>query len=84
MRTNPFFLTLAAAATLLLSSCGNKATTTEASATTTAADTSAAAPRSATAPGSATAARYTCPMHPEVVSDAPGKCPKCGMNLVKK
>ncbi len=27
---------------------------------------------------------YTCPMHPEVVSDKPGKCPKCGMNLVLK
>lgn len=27
---------------------------------------------------------YTCTMHPEVVSDKPGKCPKCGMNLVKK
>jgi len=27
---------------------------------------------------------YTCPMHPEVQSDKPGKCPKCGMNLVKK
>jgi mono/diheme cytochrome c family protein len=27
---------------------------------------------------------YTCPMHPEVVSDVPGKCPKCGMDLVKK
>jgi Cu2+-exporting ATPase len=26
--------------------------------------------------------QYTCPMHPEVVKDAPGKCPKCGMNLV--
>ncbi len=25
---------------------------------------------------------YTCPMHPEVVSDAPGRCPTCGMNLV--
>jgi len=25
---------------------------------------------------------YTCPMHPEVVSDAPGSCPKCGMTLV--
>lgn len=26
--------------------------------------------------------QYTCPMHPEVVKDEPGKCPKCGMNLV--
>ena len=25
---------------------------------------------------------YACPMHPEVVSDEPGKCPKCGMKLV--
>jgi hypothetical protein len=30
------------------------------------------------------AAVYTCPMHPEVKSDKPGKCPKCGMTLVKK
>ena len=27
---------------------------------------------------------YTCPMHPEVKSDKPGKCPKCGMDLVEK
>jgi manganese oxidase len=25
---------------------------------------------------------YACPMHPEVKADKPGKCPKCGMNLV--
>ena len=25
---------------------------------------------------------YTCPMHPEVRSDQPGTCPKCGMKLV--
>ena len=25
---------------------------------------------------------YTCPMHPEVTSSGPGKCPKCGMDLV--
>ena len=27
---------------------------------------------------------YTCPMHPEVISDKPGKCPKCAMDLVLK
>jgi hypothetical protein len=26
--------------------------------------------------------QYTCVMHPEVVQDHPGKCPKCGMELV--
>ena len=25
--------------------------------------------------------KYTCPMHPEVVSDQPGDCSKCGMAL---
>lgn len=29
------------------------------------------------------AAHYTCPMHPEVDSDRPGTCPKCGMDLVR-
>ncbi|MER1941877.1 copper-translocating P-type ATPase [Castellaniella sp. FW104-16D08] len=28
------------------------------------------------------AVQYTCPMHPEVISDQPGDCPKCGMHLV--
>jgi len=28
-----------------------------------------------------TAKRYACPMHPEVTSPKPGKCPKCGMRL---
>jgi hypothetical protein len=27
---------------------------------------------------------YTCPMHPEVLQDHPGNCPKCGMKLVVK
>jgi Cu+-exporting ATPase len=26
-------------------------------------------------------AAYTCPMHPEIVQDKPGDCPKCGMAL---
>jgi uncharacterized paraquat-inducible protein A len=27
--------------------------------------------------------KYSCPMHPEVTSEKPGKCPKCGMDLTK-
>lgn len=27
---------------------------------------------------------YTCPMHPTVISDRPGTCPVCGMELVRK
>ena len=26
--------------------------------------------------------KYTCPMHPEIIQDKPGSCPKCGMHLV--
>jgi hypothetical protein len=29
-------------------------------------------------------ASYTCPMHPDVISERPGQCPRCGMNLVKR
>jgi len=27
---------------------------------------------------------YVCPMHPDVTSDAPGNCPKCGMQLAPR
>jgi FtsP/CotA-like multicopper oxidase with cupredoxin domain len=30
------------------------------------------------------AIEYFCPMHPEVVSDEPGKCPKCAMKLMPR
>lgn len=26
--------------------------------------------------------KYTCPMHPEIISNTSGNCPKCGMKLV--
>jgi hypothetical protein len=32
---------------------------------------------------STTQAAYACPMHSDVTSDTPGKCPKCGMSLVR-
>jgi Cu+-exporting ATPase len=38
----------------------------------------ATAPAAAAKPG----AQYTCPMHPQIVRDAPGSCPICGMALV--
>jgi Cu(I)/Ag(I) efflux system membrane fusion protein len=45
----------------------------------------APAPSAAAAPSlpstSPPAAVYSCPMHPEVRSSVPGKCPKCGMDL---
>src|SRR5580704_312759 len=38
------------------------------------------APPVASAPEAA-AGQFTCPMHPEVMRDGPGACPKCGMAL---
>src|SRR5581483_7453197 len=32
-------------------------------------------------PAAGTSVEYTCPMHPEVISDHPGSCPICGMAL---
>ena len=42
-----------------------------------------ASPPSKPKPRSAPKTIYTCPMHPEVRSDKPGTCPKCGMTLQK-
>jgi FtsP/CotA-like multicopper oxidase with cupredoxin domain len=32
--------------------------------------------------GGAAGVGFVCPMHPEVTSDEPGRCPKCGMKLL--
>ncbi len=49
-------------------------------------DNKPAAPTAPVAPATTNAAavKYTCTMHPEVVKDAPGSCPICGMTLVQK
>ena len=39
-----------------------------------------AAPAAAS-PSAASGVRYTCPMHPQIIRDAPGSCPICGMAL---
>lgn len=69
----------------LTTSCSNNKGTAETStaASPAAATDSAATPGGNPGPGIATAT-YTCTMHPEVITNKPGKCPKCGMNLVKK
>ncbi|UOR05207.1 hypothetical protein MUN82_20015 [Hymenobacter aerilatus] len=76
------FLSFMAAGLFLVSSCGadNKPVTVGAEGPantmkTTSADTTATP---------AVAGAYVCPMDPEVTSDKPGDCPKCGMALVKQ
>ena len=61
-----------AAAKEMLASAGHNAHATHA--------THAAAPPSSGSTASA-GARYTCPMHPEIVQIGPGSCPICGMAL---
>jgi len=39
------------------------------------------APKPAAAPAAPAGTQWTCPMHPEVLRDAPGACPLCGMAL---
>jgi hypothetical protein len=43
-----------------------------------------AEPTAPAPPAPPAATLYTCPMHASVVRDAPGKCPKCGMDLVPR
>ncbi len=32
--------------------------------------------------GAVAGVKYTCPMHPDVISDQAGRCPQCKMDLV--
>ncbi|MBI4951383.1 MAG: hypothetical protein HY908_05080 [Myxococcales bacterium] len=64
------------AATATLAACGGNSTPGSTSASASAAGT--------TAPAASAAAGYYCPMHPEVTSDKPADCPKCGMHLEPK
>lgn len=86
MKINPmknlmtFGLALASL-TLAATSCSENKTTTE---TTTTAPATEATMSADSTSSNGMAATYTCPMHPEVVSNQPGQCPKCHMDLVKK
>ena len=40
--------------------------------------------KSSTSKSQQSGVTYTCSMHPEITSDKPGKCPKCGMELIVK
>ncbi len=82
---------LATASTLLLSGCNPQAETTTTSEATRHSETVPPVDNTAVAPPADTArttpatnAAYICPMKCEgSASDKPGKCPTCGMDLVK-
>ena len=70
----------------LATSCSEKKSSPETTTTTSpaaATGSPAVTPDGIPGPG-AGAATYTCSMHPEVTANEPGKCSKCGMDLVKK
>ena len=74
-RLRPVLLSVATAASLsMLAACARDP-----------APTAPAASTSAAVVAKTEAARiYVCPMHPHITSNAPGRCPICGMDLVLK
>lgn len=82
-RTRFFFSALAAVGLLTVlttTGCGKKPDETTHTAHTAQTGQSADSAKSSSA---TVKDKYTCPMHPEVVSDKAGSCPKCKMDLVK-
>jgi outer membrane biogenesis lipoprotein LolB len=68
------FVTVLGGATLLLTGCTGSGHN----------DHAAQSSDQAPASQPAKSVQYTCSMHPELVQDKPGDCPKCGMKLVEK
>lgn len=66
-------------ATLIFEACGNSAKTGESSSSKNSAPTF----KLDTTKLKSGEAFYQCEMHPDVISDKPGNCPKCGMELLK-
>jgi nitrous oxide reductase accessory protein NosL len=67
VKTHKILLAISVVSVLLVSGCSSQGSKTEAGQT----------------QATAEKVNYTCPMHPEVITEYPGKCPKCGMELVK-
>ena len=87
MKRNLSFIVIVFASTVFFTACNNDTSSTSTTpstdtSSTVATDTSTAAPTE----NNQLAANetYTCTMHNEVMGDHPGKCPKCGMDLVKQ
>ncbi|HEX8659990.1 MAG TPA: heavy metal-binding domain-containing protein [Hymenobacter sp.] len=89
MKKTAFFLASLFVGTGLLSSCeSNKSaetsTATAPTETSTATDSAGAGTEHSEKAGSSATTTYECPMGDGGQSNAPGKCPKCGMDLEKK
>ena len=75
----PVAIITAGSALLLLSGCSDQSVSPPVATTN---NVTVARTNNVPAPG--TNVLYTCPMHPQIVTNKPGNCPLCGMDLVPK
>ena len=84
LRYTAYLVVLVLAMALSAGSCNKGATDEQASAAKTQSTADTQSQQATASSQSQQAVVYTCPMHPQVQQDKPGKCPICGMDLVKK